>query len=132
MYDSREVTELYDDLDFSTSYPDLGFGSEFGPRSDYSFPEAPFTPPIPLPANPWTAASEGLLFHTGPRSNELIALSLSHPLPPSRIPTVNPTYIQDHAGSNRWFDFDAPNLKEFEVPPLQVDTLGLPNQDQDR
>jgi ankyrin repeat protein len=129
MYDSGEVIDFYNDLDFGTSYPDLGFGSEFGPRSDFSFPDATSTPPTPLPADSWTAASEGVLFHTGPRSNEPTASSLSNPLPPSRIPMVNPTYIQNHADSNWWFEFDAPNLKEFEVLPFQVDTPGFPNQD---
>lgn len=131
MDDSWEVTDFYDHLDFGTSYPDLGFGSEFGPRSDFSFPEATSTPPTPLPADSWTAASEGMLFHYGSRLKEPTAPPRSNSLPPSRIPTVNPTYIQDYADSNWWFEFDAPNLKEFEVPPFQVDTLGLPKQDRD-
>jgi ankyrin repeat protein len=126
--DLWEVTDIYDDLGFGTSYPDLGFGSEFGPRSDFSFPDAASTPPTPLPVDSWTAASEGMLLDNGSRSKEPPAPPRSNPLPPSKIPTVNPTYIQDNADSNWWFDFDAPNLKEFEVLPFQVDTLGLPNQ----
>jgi ankyrin repeat protein len=129
MYDSGEVIDFYNDLDFGTSYPDLGFGSEFGPRSDFSFPDAASHPLTPLPADCWTAESEGMLFCNGSRSKEPTSPPRSNPAPPTKIPTVNPTYIQDNEDSNWWFDFDAPNLKEFEVLPFQVDTRVLPSQD---
>jgi hypothetical protein len=69
-----------------------------------------------------------MLFRNESCSKEPTAPHRSNHVPQSKTPTVNSTYIQDNADSNWWFDFAAPNLKEFEVPPFQVDTLGRPNK----
>jgi ankyrin repeat protein len=127
--DLWDATDTYDDFDFGVSYPDLGFDSDFGPRSDLSFPESGFIPSSSSPADSWTAACEDVLCHNVPQLNEPTASSIFHPLAANKFPTVNPTYIRDNADPNWWFDFDAPNLKEFEVPPLQVDIHEPPTQD---
>ncbi|KAH7304350.1 hypothetical protein BKA65DRAFT_544170 [Rhexocercosporidium sp. MPI-PUGE-AT-0058] len=125
-FDWRESTDINPDLDFNdfgSALPSLGFDSDFGPGSDLPFPEFGFVPSTTGSAVCWSAAGENIQGDNLPESNEPIALSVCHPLVAKKYPKVNPTYVQDNAGTHLWADFDAPNLKEFEVTPPHIDTL---------
>lgn len=104
IYDSSTITDIREDLEFDNIFfPDLGFDSDFGPRSSHSF-QKPFI-------NPSAFGSADVF----------------HPLVPGKFPMVNPTYMQDNCDPYWGADFDSPNLKEFEVSPLQLDVLDSPS-----
>jgi hypothetical protein len=72
-----------------------------------------------------TAACEGIQYGNIPQSNEPTTPSVCHQLAVRRYLKVNPTYVGENADTNCSSDLGAPNPKEFEVPPDQIDTLDL-------
>ncbi|KAH8585372.1 hypothetical protein B0O99DRAFT_696566 [Bisporella sp. PMI_857] len=127
-HDSWNVMDSYDDLGFDDPLLNFGFGSEFGSRIDHPFPEPGFIPTTSGLAESSTAACERALCHNVPQSSETIASSLCNPLAASKFPIVNPTYIRDNCDPYWGSDFDAPNLKRFEVPPPQLDVVDPSSQ----
>jgi hypothetical protein len=104
---------------------DLRFDSNFGLRGDLSFPEFGFVLSTTGSAVSLTVACEGVQYGNIPQSNEPTTPSFCHQLAARRYLKVDLTYVGGNADTNCSSDFDALNLKEFEVPPDQVDTLDL-------
>lgn len=110
IYDSLQAPNIHDDLEFdSFSYPDIGFDLDFGPRNDYPCPESFLNRSAISSADVWQTEHQA-----GP--------SYSNPLVPRRHPMVNSTYMQDNCDPYWVADLDSPNLKEFEVSLLQLDS----------
>jgi len=124
----RNLTGIHGESDFNgfgSPLPDLMFNSDLGPRCDLSFPEFDFVPSTTDSAVSLTAACEGIQYGNIPQSNEPTTPSDCHQLAVRQYLKVNPTYVGENADTNCSSDLGAPNPKEFEVPPDQIDTLDL-------
>jgi ankyrin repeat protein len=113
IYSSSIVSDMYDNLELDNIlFPDLGFDSEFGAKTVHSSSEPVLTPSVFPSADVWKTEHTTTRLHSSP--------SVAR-----KYPMVNPTYMQDSCDT--WADFDSPNLKEFEVAPLQLDAFSTPN-----